>query len=291
MRHRFPLILACALTGVAGPAVGQVTIDLNALNALPSRGESTAAGPQHRAPAAPRRPGRAASRAPLPVPPSSPGPSEQGAVAVVAPKPPAETPAVSAKPAAPVVATVPPPPPAAGPPAAAKPGAPVVAVVPPPAAVAPPVAKPPPAPAVAAPPSLPAVAPAAPQLAGVAPVAPPTGTAQGRVTFPPGQAVLSVADSQKLAELGKAAAGNDTATVNVQAYAPATPGDPSAARRSSLERALAVRGALMAAGVPSSRIYVRALGADGGVGPADRADITVLGAQLSAAGDAQGKKQ
>jgi hypothetical protein len=49
------------------------------------------------------------------------------------------------------------------------------------------------------------------------------------------------------------------------------------ARRSSLARGLAVRGALIADGVSSTRIYVRALGSAAGGGPADRVDVTILG--------------
>jgi hypothetical protein len=67
------------------------------------------------------------------------------------------------------------------------------------------------------------------------------------------------------------------------AYAAGTPEDPSTARRLSLARALAVRSALIADGVSSTRIYVRALGAQpggalAGDAPADRVDLSVLGA-------------
>ena len=58
---------------------------------------------------------------------------------------------------------------------------------------------------------------------------------------------------------------------------PGTPEDPSTARRLSLSRALAVRSALMADGVASSRIYVRALGATGGDEAPDRVDLAVMG--------------
>ena len=39
-------------------------------------------------------------------------------------------------------------------------------------------------------------------------------------------------------------------------------------------RALAARAVLISEGIPSARIYVRALGAAGGDGPADRVDVT-----------------
>lgn len=90
----------------------------------------------------------------------------------------------------------------------------------------------------------------------------------------------------------KATPAGDTVTYNVVAYAAGVADDPSAARRTSLARGLSVRAALIAAGVPSTRIYVRALGAagagaagggagggtGGGDGPPDRVDMTVLGA-------------
>lgn len=50
--------------------------------------------------------------------------------------------------------------------------------------------------------------------------------------------------------------------VQVQAFAPATPETVSDARRLSLTRALAVRGLMIKQGVDSSRINVRAMGAD-----------------------------
>lgn len=62
------------------------------------------------------------------------------------------------------------------------------------------------------------------------------------------------------------------------AYAPGKPDDPSTARRISLSRAMAVRSALVADGVPSARIFVRALGEQYGDGPPDRVDLSVTGA-------------
>ena len=65
-------------------------------------------------------------------------------------------------------------------------------------------------------------------------------------------------------ECRRVRAPGDSTSFNVVAYAAGTPDDPSTARRLSLSRALAVRSALMADGVGSARIYVRALGAAGG---------------------------
>lgn len=70
----------------------------------------------------------------------------------------------------------------------------------------------------------------------------------------------------------------DTTTFNVDAYAAGTPEDPSTARRLALSRALAVRSVLIAEGVASVRIYVKALGSNGagvGDGPPDRVDLIV----------------
>ncbi len=71
------------------------------------------------------------------------------------------------------------------------------------------------------------------------------------------------------------------------AYAAGSPQNPSAPRRLSLARALSVRAALQAGGVPAGRIYLRAMGAAVGAGPADRAEILVSGSPTPAAGTAR----
>jgi outer membrane protein OmpA-like peptidoglycan-associated protein len=103
------------------------------------------------------------------------------------------------------------------------------------------------------------------------------------VTFGSGQADLSPDSAAAIQQLVKAAPNNDTTSFNVVAYAAGTPDDPSTARRLSLSRALTIRSALIADGVSSTRIYVRALGAATGDGPGDRADLTVLGGNAPAA--------
>ncbi len=102
-------------------------------------------------------------------------------------------------------------------------------------------------------------------------------TAGLRLTFAPEQSDLSPESSTSIKQLAAAAPAGDTTTFNVLAYAPAKPDDPSTARRVSLSRAMAVRSALVADGVPSSRIFVRALGEQYGDGPPDRVDIGVTG--------------
>ena len=104
-----------------------------------------------------------------------------------------------------------------------------------------------------------------------------------RVSFGPGRADLNPATEASLRSLVHGAPGRPPAAANasftVTSFAAGTPEDPSTARRLSLSRATAVRSVLMAEGIASVRIYVRAQGpgqpgfADG---PPDRADI-ILG--------------
>jgi hypothetical protein len=98
-----------------------------------------------------------------------------------------------------------------------------------------------------------------------------------RLTFAPGESDLNPDSSASIKQLTQAAPPNDMTTFNVLAYAPGKPDDPSTARRVSLSRAMAVRSALVADGVPSARIFVRALGEQYGEGPPDRVDLSVTG--------------
>ena len=104
-----------------------------------------------------------------------------------------------------------------------------------------------------------------------------------RLTFASGQSALSPDSSASIKELAAAAPPGDQSTFNVLAYAPGAPDDPSTARRISLARAMAVRGALVADGIASARIFVRALGAQYGDGPPDRVDLNVTGGNDTAA--------
>ncbi len=221
--------LSAVLLSAASPALGQVTLDLHALQALPDR------PPAHQSP---RPVTTIAPRAP--------------AVASATVKPPQpSTPQPAAPPAMPQ----------AEPPTASLP--PIVPPIVPPGAAAPP---PPPPP--------------------VSDKATTTATATHaglRLNFAPGQSELSPDSSASLKELATAAPTGDMTTFNVLAYAPGAPDDPSTARRISLARAMAVRGALVADGVASARIFVRALGAQYGSGPPDRVDIDVTGVPVAAA--------
>jgi outer membrane protein OmpA-like peptidoglycan-associated protein len=155
---------------------------------------------------------------------------------------------------------------------------------PPPPAATMPVAPPPVASIApiqqAAPPSTEAPPPPPPIVAGAATTA--AATPAGlRLTFANGQSDLSPGSADSIKHLVQTAPAGDATTFNVLAYATGDPADPSAARRLSLARAIAVRAVLMTDGVPSSRIYLRALGSPPGEQPPDRVDVSVLGANAS----------
>ena len=227
----------------AGPAPAQVTVDLQALDAVPG------AKPAAKHPAAKAKPRSAAGRTaaaksgrhvPRQVTEKQ-APAATPQTAAVSP--PAVTP--TAPPADVALVPVPPPPQAAQP---------------------------------AEPPPPPPITDTATSAA--------TATGAGlRVTFGAGQADLSQASATAIKNIVQSAPSGD-ATFNVVAYAAGTPEDPSTARRLSLSRALAVRSALMADGVTSSRIYVRALGAAGGDETPDRVDLSVMGGNAPAASPA-----
>jgi outer membrane protein OmpA-like peptidoglycan-associated protein len=237
-----------ALLCVNAPALAQVTIDLHALDALPGA-----------RPAKPEAVPHAAKRKPAPtqVTTAKPhkAPAAETATAVTPPLPPA------AQPAAPPPAAAATPPPATVP--AAPPGAVALApIAPPPPSSEP---APPPPPPISESSSSAAV----PSNAGL------------RVTFGAGQADLSPASAAAIQQMVKSAPSGDATSFNVVAYAAGTPDDPSTARRLSLSRALAVRSALMADGITSSRIYVRALGAAPGDDAPDRVELAVMGANAA----------
>jgi outer membrane protein OmpA-like peptidoglycan-associated protein len=145
-----------------------------------------------------------------------------------------------------------------------------------------------------------------PEPAAPAPPAPPPIAAEAatkadplpnglRVIFAAGAADLSPDSDAAIAAMAAAAAskGGDV-TYDVRAYATGTQEDPSTPRRLSLARALAVRASLIARGVASPHIYVRALGAaatpDDAAAPQDRADVTIAGPDGSPKADAGAQK-
>ena len=259
-RIRLSPILSVVLLTVGTPALAQVTVDLHALQALPERATPTPA---------PRR------VAPLPRP---------------APSPSAEAPTAEARP----THTLPP----VEAPSAAPSGASAAATAPgtTPGTTASPAAQP------SLPQSVPTVASIPPVPAPAEAAAPPpppisdTATTKAepegkglRLLFGAGQADLSPDSAAALKQLAASAPSADTTSFNVNAYAPGSRDDPSTARRLSLSRAMAVRSALVSDGVPSSRIYVRALGEAYGSGPADRVDVAVQGANADSTAQAAPK--
>jgi outer membrane protein OmpA-like peptidoglycan-associated protein len=122
-------------------------------------------------------------------------------------------------------------------------------------------------------------APVAPDAPGAA-----TTSAEGlRVTFGQDRTDLNPESDAAITALAHAAPTPD-ATFTLTAFASGGD-DPSTPRRLSLSRALAVRSALMQAGIASVRIYVKALGASSPAiaeGPPDRVDIVVGAGQLPA---------
>jgi outer membrane protein OmpA-like peptidoglycan-associated protein len=96
-----------------------------------------------------------------------------------------------------------------------------------------------------------------------------------RLVFEAGKTELTPADEAAIQELARAIPTPALESVNVLAYAAGKPDDPSTARRLSLSRGLAVRSVLLASGIPSAQIYVRALGSTPSNGPADRVELMV----------------
>ena len=94
-----------------------------------------------------------------------------------------------------------------------------------------------------------------------------------RVGFGAGRSDLNPAAVAALRDLAAPLKADPAATLDVNAWSVGTTDDPSTPRRLSLARALAVRAVLISEGIASPRIYVRALGSDGG-DPPDRAEIT-----------------
>lgn len=103
-----------------------------------------------------------------------------------------------------------------------------------------------------------------------------------RLTFAAGESDLSPDSAAAIRQAVDKAPPGDTTTFNVLAYSAGKPDDPSTARRLSLSRAMAVRSVLVSNGVPSARIFVRALGDQAGDGPPDRVDLSVTGLDKAA---------
>jgi outer membrane protein OmpA-like peptidoglycan-associated protein len=86
---------------------------------------------------------------------------------------------------------------------------------------------------------------------------------------------LSPAAQADLEALAREVGGNDRIRLRLAAYANAGAGSAAKARRTSLARALAVRGFLIERGIKGGRIDLRALGHTAGAAEADRVDVVV----------------
>jgi outer membrane protein OmpA-like peptidoglycan-associated protein len=279
------LTAACLAGGPLRPASAQVTVDLHALDAQPGGGGAaegatpapggTARG-HHPVPhrAVPRRTQAKQQAKPKtepteeskkqPAQPETTVPSI-GSAAPAAPKPIPPNAPPAAPPASATAEPAKPPPPEA-----------VVGLTPPPAPIIPP----PPSPdAPMAPESPP---PISAEAGTTLDTLPPKDGAGVRLDFAHGESDLTPNTADAVKALVATAPKSDETTFSVMAYAAGEAEDPSTARRLSLTRALSVRSALLASGVPSTHIYVRALGAQAGDGPADRVDVMVMGANAAA---------
>ncbi|HTW25632.1 MAG TPA: OmpA family protein [Acetobacteraceae bacterium] len=161
---------------------------------------------------------------------------------------------------------------------------------------------PPPKPATPPLPTVPAAAPPPPVIppplvVPTRPTPPPPAipvvdSAQGKattlpsgvqITFGEGSSNLNKATEAAIRAYGLGMRENPNSRVDVIATAAGTPDDPSTPRRLALERALAARAVLIHEGIPSTRIYVKAMGTDGiGTGPADRVDLLPSGGHAAA---------
>lgn len=268
-----PVILAGALSATVASAidpliaqaVAQVTTDPSALDALrkPSPPARRHHVPRRRAPA--RHPAEAAPETAKPETAKAET-AKPGATKPETAKPEATKPRIAEPPAKPP----------AEPPRPAQPGKPAVPAIPPAILALPPPIQVP----TAHPPPLP-TAPVANDAPGDA-TAIPGGV---RITFGEGRADLNPATEAVIRDFGQSQVAKPDQPITVYAYAAGSREDPSTPRRLSLERALAARAVLIHAGIPSPRIYPRALGATGGTGEPDRVDV-VAGAPAPTEPDA-----
>ncbi|MGI4953841.1 MAG: OmpA family protein [Janthinobacterium lividum] len=149
----------------------------------------------------------------------------------------------------------------------------------PPASTAAPPSVPVVPPAIAAlPPPMPVPAPRpqAPPVVSVAADAPGAATPLPgglRITFGADRSDLNPATEAALRELARSLRASDKG-INIYAYAGGSVDDPSTGRRLSLARALTARAVLITEGIPSTRIYPRALGTTADETDRDRVDVT-----------------
>jgi len=225
------------------------------------------------------------SNAPTPLTKPTPAPEPEPTVAPAAPEP---TPAPTTSPATETAevsdAPVAPPAPVEENNAAPAPAAPEVAPISdtpaPPAAPAPDTTQP--ATEMAEPAPAPTVPPAPAEEASIPPetsapaAMPATGGDEYSLGFAADSFELSAAARSQLDSVIATMGQDEDLRIQLQAYAQGDGANASKARRLSLSRALQVRSYLIDRGVRSTRIDVRALGANVPSGPADRVDIKTV---------------
>ncbi|WP_404426240.1 OmpA family protein [Thalassospira australica] len=104
----------------------------------------------------------------------------------------------------------------------------------------------------------------------------PASEGEYSLAFGSGSFELSNAARSQLDSIVSSMGSDDAMRIQLQAYAEGDSNNASKARRLSLSRALQVRSYLIDQGVRSTRIDVRALGANVPSGPADRVDIKTV---------------
>ena len=95
------------------------------------------------------------------------------------------------------------------------------------------------------------------------------------INFGIGTSNLDAQAQKTLGVIASELKASERGRVEVRAYASSTGITESQARRLSLSRALAVRASLIALGIRSTRIDVRALGSKGQTVPPDRVDLLI----------------
>ncbi|MCQ8240882.1 OmpA family protein [Rhizosaccharibacter radicis] len=163
-------------------------------------------------------------------------------------------------------------------------------------------ARPAPSPTIpAAPPPPPVLGPAPVQVPTHAPPPPPpvpvvqsaTGSVESlptgtRIGFGSGSADLNPATMKALGDFADSLKADPTKRAEIEAYGSGAPDDPSTPRRVALSRGLNARAVLINAGIPSTRIYVRAIGLPHDGGSADRVDLRLVGAEKEGVAPTQG---
>ena len=251
-----PALIAglAALIALAPTARAQVTLDLHALDK--GQGQAAQPAPEKSEKPKPEHPKHRRAAKPAPRKP----------VAKAKPEATPEKPPAAAAKAAPnpaPQATTPPVAPQGPRPTATLPVAPPPGVSLAPIVVEPPAAKP-------EPPQAPPIA--ADAGGGVVPIG--DGL---RVLFATSRTDMTEGTEAAIKAYIASVPRTESTSFNVTAYAAGGPEDPSTPRRLSLSRALAIRSVMIADGVASARIYLRALGAAHGDGPMDRVDVVALG--------------